>query len=170
MAAQKLFLGLVFLALMSCSWCLGPEKNIVFYMHDIVSKPNSTATVVAGVNGTSSNLLGFGTVLVIDDLLTEKPDRSSTVVGRAKGLYSNSDVKGATIFFGLSVVFENKEYNGSTLQIQGTDPFMQSSEKEVSVVGGIGKLRYARGYAIITLQSSSGLDGNIKFNTTFCIG
>ncbi|GLJ25194.1 hypothetical protein SUGI_0482030 [Cryptomeria japonica] len=115
---------------MSCSWCLGPEKNIVFYMHDIVSKPNSTATVVAGVKGTSSNLLGFGTVLVIDDLLTEKPDRSSTVV----------------------------------------DPFMQSSEKEVSVVGGTGKLRYARGYAIITLQSSSGLDGNIKFNTTFCIG
>ncbi|XP_057854488.1 dirigent protein 1 [Cryptomeria japonica] len=141
MAEQKLLLGLVFLALMSCSWCLGPEKNIVFYMHDIVSKPNSTATVVAGVKGTSSNLLGFGTVLVIDDLLTEKPDRSSTV-----------------------------EYNGSTLEIQGTDPFMQSSEKEVSVVGGTGKLRYARGYAIITLQSSSGLDGNIKFNTTFCIG
>ncbi|GLJ32153.1 hypothetical protein SUGI_0647320 [Cryptomeria japonica] len=133
-------------------------------MHDKVSKPKATAIVVAGTNGTSSNLLSFGTVLVIDDLLTEKPDRSSKVVGRAKGLYANSDVKGAFIYFGFSVVFKNKKYNGSTLEFQGTDPFRKTSGREVSVVGGTGKLRYARGYSIITLQSADGLDGNIKFN------
>ncbi|GLJ32152.1 hypothetical protein SUGI_0647310 [Cryptomeria japonica] len=171
MATQTVFLSLVFLALISSSWCIPHDsKNIVFYMHDTVSKPNPTAIIVSGVNGTSSNLLGFGTVLVIDDLLTEKPHRSSNIVGKAKGLYSNSDVEGGSIFMAFSLVFENKRYNGSTLEFQGTDRFFQTSPREITVVGGTGQFRYARGYAIISIQGIDGLDGIIKFNTTICVG
>ncbi|GLJ32155.1 hypothetical protein SUGI_0647380 [Cryptomeria japonica] len=112
-------------------------------------------------------LLNIGTVLVIDDLLTEEPDHSSTVVGRAKGIYEFSDVKGNAIHMVFSVVFENKKYNGSTLEIHGTDIFTRSSGSEVSVVGGTGKLRYARGYSNVTLHSAVGFDGILKFNIFF---
>ncbi|XP_057859213.2 dirigent protein 11-like [Cryptomeria japonica] len=137
-------------------------------MHDVVKKANPTAIVVAGVNGTSSELLNFGTVLVMDDLLTEGPSRFSSVVGRAKGLYASSDVKGYAIHMLFSVVFENKEYNGSTLEFHGTDLWTKSSGTEVSVVGGTGKLRYARGYSIVTLNADpDDYVGYVKFNTTF---
>ncbi|GLJ32154.1 hypothetical protein SUGI_0647370 [Cryptomeria japonica] len=167
MASQMLFFIVLSLAILSCSWGYQQEENIVFYMHDIVSKPNATAIVVAGVNGISSELLNIGTVLVIDDLLTEEPDHSSTVVGRAKGIYEFSDVKGNAVHMVFSVVFENKKYNGSTLEIHGTDIFTRSSGSEVSVVGGTGKLRYARGYSNVTLHSAVGFDGILKFNTFF---
>ncbi|XP_057859221.2 dirigent protein 1 [Cryptomeria japonica] len=124
--------------------------------------------VVAGVNGTSSELLSFGTVLVMDDLLTEGPSRFSSVVGRAKGMQAGSDVKGKAVHLVFSAVFENKKYNGSTLQFHGTDLWTKPSGREVSVVGGTGKLRYARGYSIVT-QNTDPDDyvGYIKFNTTF---
>ena len=41
-------------------------------------------------------------------------------------------------------MFTNKEYNGSTIQIQGSNN--NAPVTEVAVVGGTGKFGFARGY------------------------
>ncbi|GLJ32150.1 hypothetical protein SUGI_0647290 [Cryptomeria japonica] len=169
MASQMLYFIVLSLAILSCSWGYQQEENIVFYLRDIVSKPNATAIVVAGANGsTSIQNLDFGSVVVIDDFLTEMPGPSSTVVGRAKGFYAYSDVDANAVHMVFSLVFQNRKYNGSTLEFHGTlDILTRSSGSEVSVVGGTGKLRYARGYSILTFQSDIGLDSIVEFNTSF---
>ena len=65
----------------------------------------------------------------------------------------------------MSLVFTNKEYNSSTLEIQGVDRFYQKY-REVSVVLGTGIFRLARGMLFwrlfiwtypILMQSSGGM-------------
>lgn len=134
-------------------------------MHDTSTGSNITAITVAGVNGSSSDLLAFGTTLVTDDLLTEGVEPSSKFVGRAKGIYSYADLKGSSLTLALSAVFENEKFNGSTLQFQGVDPFF-SSPREVSVVGGTGKFRYARGYEAVYDARITGFNTIVAFNIT----
>ncbi|GLJ32151.1 hypothetical protein SUGI_0647300 [Cryptomeria japonica] len=127
MASQMLFFIVLSLAILSCSWGYQQEENIVFYLQDIVSKPNATAIVVAGANGsTYIDNLDFGSLVVVDDLLTEMPDPSSTVVGRAKGFYAYSDVDANAVHMVFSLVFQNKKYNGRTLEFHGTDILTRS--------------------------------------------
>ncbi|KAK6918845.1 Dirigent protein [Dillenia turbinata] len=117
-------------------------------MHDRESGDSITTVPIAGIPPVKKWFLGrFGTTFVIDDLLTETPDRSSPVVGRARGIYVNSAVAGTDIHFLFSVVFSNKEFNGSSLEIQGANEILRRF-REVSVVSGTGKFRFARGYAI----------------------
>ncbi|GLJ32160.1 hypothetical protein SUGI_0647450 [Cryptomeria japonica] len=157
------FLSLIVLVL-SFSSCLAfKEKKLVFYLHDILSGQNVTGVVVGGVKGLSSSPLNFGTVIVIDDLVTEGPKPSSKAIARAKGLYANSDLKGTNFDLQFSVVFENQKYNGSTLEIQGADRYLQK-KREVSVVGGTGHFRYARGYAIIETVLFEGVNAILKFS------
>ncbi|KAH9323266.1 hypothetical protein KI387_017905, partial [Taxus chinensis] len=144
-------IGLVFL-LVSSSYLVSKEEKMVIYAHDILSGPNATGIIVGGMGGISSNPLGFGTIFVIDDVLTTGPEMSSTVLGRAQGIYVNSEVKGTSLHLSFSIVFESGKYNGSTIQILGADPFYQK-ERELSVVGGTGMLKYARGNAILETVS-----------------
>lgn len=46
----------------------------------------------------------------------------------------------------ISIVFTNSKYNGSTLEVQGASRQIDNV-REVAVVAGTGKFRYARGYA-----------------------
>uniref|UniRef100_A0A5B7BXQ9 Dirigent protein n=1 Tax=Davidia involucrata TaxID=16924 RepID=A0A5B7BXQ9_DAVIN len=124
------------------------ETNMVFYMHDIETGTNATAIPVAGIPNKRWWILGFGTVYAVDEPLTEQYDQNSTQVGRAHGIYVNSALDGSDLHFLMSLVFTNKAFNGSTLEIQGADRFYQKY-REVSVVSGTGKFRLARGYAIL---------------------
>lgn len=47
-----------------------------------------------------------------------------------------------------SVIFTSREYDGSTLEIQGADRF-HHKYRDVSVISGTGKFRLARGYATL---------------------
>lgn len=124
------------------------QTNFVFYMHDLAtSRSNLTVNAVAGVPHKRWWILEFGTVFVSDDKLTEEYVWDSTEVGRAQGLYVNSQVDGKSLHLLLSLVFTNKEFNGSTLEIQGADKFIKY--REVSVVSGTGKFRLARGFATL---------------------
>ncbi|KAF3443631.1 hypothetical protein FNV43_RR13321 [Rhamnella rubrinervis] len=124
------------------------QTNFVFYMHDLATgRNNLTVNAVAGVPHKRWWILEFGTVFVCDDKLTEEYGWDSTEVGRAQGLYVNSQVDAKSVHLLVSLVFTNKEFNGSTLEIQGADKF--TKYREVSVVSGTGKFRLARGFATL---------------------
>nr|ABK25297.1 unknown [Picea sitchensis] len=143
---------------------------MVFYTHDNLSGNNVTAFSVAGLNGSSSSAGKFGTVVVMSDDVTKRPkineSDADNTVGRAQGIFVNTNlVTGLDTLLVFTVIFHDMEYGGSTLEIQGTDRFAYP-HREVAVVGGTGKFRFARGYAILTTELLSGTDSVIKFNTT----
>ncbi|TQD79323.1 hypothetical protein C1H46_035160 [Malus baccata] len=59
-------------------------------------------------------------------------------VGRAQGLTKTSGLDGRNALVLISIVFTNKEYNGSTLEIQGISKQFEEV-KELSVVSGTRK-------------------------------
>ncbi|XP_058103635.1 dirigent protein 1-like [Magnolia sinica] len=139
------------------------ETNMVFYLQDWVTGPNVTAVPVAGLK--NSTVLGFGTITVIDDAVTEGIERNSTQVGRAQGIYVNSALDGSDLHLAFSIVFTNEKYNGSTLEIQGADRW-PLTQREVSVVSGTGMFRFVRGYAVLETAYFSGFNAVIKWNVT----
>ncbi|XP_030544365.1 dirigent protein 1-like [Rhodamnia argentea] len=143
------------------------ETKLVFYMFDWETGLNITTVPVAGIPGNRWWILGFGTVFAIDDKLTESYDRNSNEVGRARGAYVNSAVDGSDLHLLMSVVFTNQEFNGSTLEIQGSDRFY-NKYREVSVVSGTGKFRFARGYAFLETLLLDQVNSNaiIRWNVT----
>ncbi|BBG99985.1 Disease resistance-responsive dirigent-like family protein [Prunus dulcis] len=122
------------------------ETHLSLFFHDIASGPNFTLIPVAGIAGKLWTFDQFGTAFVTDDPLTETPDRSAPIVGRGQGIYVTSGLDGRNTHVLISIVFTNKKYNGSTLEIQGTSKQFEKV-REVSVVSGTGQFRFARGYA-----------------------
>ncbi|OMO66421.1 Plant disease resistance response protein [Corchorus olitorius] len=131
------------------------ETKISAYIHDYFSvqyTPNATDFAVVGFPGKNWNFTKFGTLLVFDDLVTEGPKPTSATVGRLQGMYATTSFDGNYLSMFYSLVFTNKAYNGSTIQIQGTiDQF--ASVMEFSVTSGTGKFRFTNGYC--TLETLS---------------
>ena len=126
-----------------------PEKkaHLHFYMLDIVSGPNPTAIKVV-TNLVNGSLFTFGVITAVDDPLTEGPSPTSKLMGRAQGLYSHASLQGASLLFTLNFVFVEGKYNGSTLAVVGRDD-VSEAVRELPVVGGTGRFRLARGYALL---------------------
>nr|XP_048321570.1 dirigent protein 22-like [Ziziphus jujuba var. spinosa] len=127
---------------------LGREKlsHLHFFFHDIVSGKNPTAVRVAEGLMTNTSATGFGAVVMMDDPLTEGPDPSSKLVGRAQGIYASASQSEWGFLMVLNYVFVEGKYNGSTLSILGRNTVL-STVREMPVVGGSGLFRFARGYA-----------------------
>ena len=138
------------------------ETNIVFYMHDLVTGSNITAKMVAADPDKPWSAFNFGTVSVADDKLTEEYSWNSREIGRVRGTYFVSAVDGSDDNVILSLLFTTKEFNGSTLEVQGC--IFQN--KELSVVSGTGKFRMARGFAILDTAyfNASTLNSVLKWN------
>jgi hypothetical protein len=85
-----------------------------------------------------------------DNPLREGPDPSSRLIGRAQGVAVHASLDELTT---IDFVFcDYGQYSGSSLgryTVSGT-----TSER--SIVGGTGKLRFARGYMTSRLLSSAG--------------
>ncbi|BBG99983.1 hypothetical protein Prudu_009864 [Prunus dulcis] len=111
------------------------ETQLVLYFQDNVSAgPNATSLPVA--------------VYVTDDPLTAGPEPNSASIGRGQGIAVVAALNGRNALVLLSLVFTNQEYNGSTLELQGNSKQFEQVT-EVAVVSGIGKFRFARGYATL---------------------
>ncbi|CAH2049942.1 unnamed protein product [Thlaspi arvense] len=95
------------------------QTNLVFHVHENFSGHDTSATTVAGTNGPTSNILKFGTIAAVDDPVTEGPDPKSREIGRAQGLYINTQLDGKGLHLAFSVIFTGGEFKGSTLEIQG---------------------------------------------------
>ncbi|XP_021774404.1 dirigent protein 22-like [Chenopodium quinoa] len=117
-----------------------------FYFHDIPNGNNPTAVIIA--RPANQTTIGFGTLVMIDDPLTEGPELSSKLVGRAQGLYGESSQgKSGSLLMTITLSFTQGKYNGSSISILGRYRVAEPV-REMPIVGGTGVFRLARGYAL----------------------
>ncbi|KAH9323451.1 hypothetical protein KI387_018090, partial [Taxus chinensis] len=114
-----------------------------------------------GANGISSNISSFGSVFVIDNPITEGPQDTSKLLGRLQGVQVNSDRRGANFHMSATLIIEN----GDALEITGTIRSLFATRK-LSVVGGSGRFKYARGKALVNLVSFDGVLLTFKIRVT----
>ncbi|KAJ0969027.1 hypothetical protein J5N97_021904 [Dioscorea zingiberensis] len=121
---------------------IGKEKvtNLHFFYQETLKGDHPSAIVVATakdniVNNSSNQLSPFGTVLVIDDPLTEGPDPNSKVVGRAQGLAVSAGQEKLLFVFAMDFGFTSGEFNGSSLSVLSRNTVLET-ERELAVVGG----------------------------------
>ncbi|KAK1369060.1 Dirigent protein [Heracleum sosnowskyi] len=120
-----------------------------FYLHDTISGENPPSVPVAKASSTDSSPYAFGLVQVIDDPLTEGPDEESPLIGRAQGLFVSSSMKDEpSLLISMNLYFTEGEFTNSTLNIEGRSPILRPY-RELSVVGGSGLFRFARGLATV---------------------
>ncbi|KAK9931343.1 hypothetical protein M0R45_018620 [Rubus argutus] len=149
----------------------GHEPILELYMHDILGGSNPTARPILVCLATSMEEpacparrfqdsplgrgqtqlgpdglgLGFGTITVIDDILTTAPELGSQNVGKAQGVYVASSADGSTQMMAFIAMIEGGEY-GDTLNFYGVFK-IGSPMSHLSVTGGTGKFRSASGFA-----------------------
>ncbi|XP_071720165.1 dirigent protein 22-like [Rutidosis leptorrhynchoides] len=124
-----------------------------FFWHDKYSGPNPTAVNIIPppiTNKTNSN--GFGTVSMIDDALTDKPEPGSKLLGRAQGFYGIASQEEIGLLMAMNFVFSTGKYNGSTITIMGRNSVF-NKVREMPVIGGSGLFRFARGYVQASTHS-----------------
>nr|XP_023879061.1 dirigent protein 1-like [Quercus suber] len=146
---KNLFLVLVLANITYLAKATEPKKaTLSLYFHDAPDRCDSNVKVipVTRIAGKAWNVPKTGTVIVTEDLITKNSGQNSAEVGRAKGMYVTAGSNGLDSQVSISIEFTDEEYKGSTIEIQGiSNQFMPDAE--VSVVGGTGKFRFARGYA-----------------------
>ncbi|XP_061356489.1 pterocarpan synthase 1-like [Gastrolobium bilobum] len=140
---KLLFLSLFLITIMVSK---GQQNTMVFFLQDVATGPNATVTPVTGINGKVWSYNTFGTIFVIDDPVSLTTSLNSTPIGRVQGLLIASSLDGTNVNVVVSIVFNNFEYSGSTLEIQGISR-QGENYREVSVVSGTGRFRFARGFA-----------------------
>ncbi|KAJ0969700.1 hypothetical protein J5N97_022577 [Dioscorea zingiberensis] len=123
------------------------ETHLHFYLHDILTGTESSSVLVAQGPNTSNHPTAFGAVLVMDSMLTETPNRNSKLIGRAQGMYALSSQEDRSLVIVVNLVFLQGEFNGSSLAVLGRIP-LSSPVREMPVIGGTGRFRFARGYIL----------------------
>lgn len=155
--------------------CLHNKKlvKIRFYVHDVTGGPNATVQEVARAAVSSDYPSSFGTILVLDDVITAGPGLDSKELGKFQGIITSADMNVTAMANSLNVVFTSGEYKGSTLSIAGRNQILDR-ERHIAVVGGTSVFRFTRGYAVVRTYSSRVEDsvlyfvGEITVHTTFC--
>ncbi|KAJ1685919.1 hypothetical protein LUZ63_017309 [Rhynchospora breviuscula] len=140
----------------------GNTTHLHFYLHDTLSGPNPTAIPV--VQGSTrykgSGPFGFGTIIVIDDVLTEGPSLTTDAIGRAQGFYTMASLTGSELLLSINILLTEGEFNGSTVAVLGRDNLFDSV-RELPVIGGSGKFRMARGYTLFKTYSANASTGDV---------
>ncbi|WOL04485.1 hypothetical protein Cni_G13206 [Canna indica] len=131
---------------------VGDEKltHLHFYFHEIDAGPNSTVVMSVDLhkNGTT-----FGNIGIFDNTLRTGPEPSSALIGRAQGIGVHSALDDKTGLTTINLVFTAGEYKDSSLALLGL--FKVTGESDRSIVGGSGRFRLARGYALSKLVNST---------------
>ncbi|XP_066337420.1 dirigent protein 1-like [Miscanthus floridulus] len=135
--------------------------HLHFYMHDQYTGENPTAALIVPGRPSLSNSSAtttvssdgdpaprrFGDVAVMNNALTEGPERGSPRVGTAQGFTVRVADRGSVNALSMHLVMEAGEHAGSSLVVSGrvdTD----LAVRESVIVGGTGRFRGARGYAL----------------------
>ncbi|CAL4984544.1 unnamed protein product [Urochloa decumbens] len=130
------------------------RTHLHFYMHDEYTSANPTAALIVpgraplldeATSATSSRR--FGDIAVMNNALTEGPRRASPRVGTAQGFTVRVAERGSVNALSLHLVMEAGEFAGSSLVVNSrvdTD----LAVRESVIVGGTGKFRFARGFAL----------------------
>jgi len=120
------------------------------YWHDVFGGKSPTAIRIAQAASTNSSSTFFGAVVAIDDPLTTTSAvagsaKSKDEVGRAQGTYTFADQRTIGCLMNMNFVFTAGDYKGSGLTIYGRNEVL-TAVREMSIVGGTGQFRMARGY------------------------
>uniref|UniRef100_A0A0D9XQC6 Dirigent protein n=1 Tax=Leersia perrieri TaxID=77586 RepID=A0A0D9XQC6_9ORYZ len=138
--------------------------HLRFYMHDTVtasaSSPSTAALIVKGVAKLPNDPVNrFGDVYAIDDPLTEGPELSSALVGRARGFYMFASLTDGTLLLSATMEFTAGKLNGSSVSVLARDAILDEV-RELPVVGGTSGLRGATGYGLLRTQSYNPSNNN----------
>ncbi|KAJ1690677.1 hypothetical protein LUZ63_014832 [Rhynchospora breviuscula] len=150
----RILLSLLFLSLSPLlTSCNKDPVHLHFYVHML---PNKTEVLVAKSDiPVPGSFYNFGSVIVLDNLITEGPENTSYPLGKTQGVMSV--MNSLTVTWAANIVFTAGQYNGSSLAILGTDDITQPI-RELAIAGGSGYFRMAQGY--ITIKTYS-----VDFNT-----
>ncbi|VAI09439.1 unnamed protein product [Triticum turgidum subsp. durum] len=138
------------------------DTHLHFFMHDAYDGPRPTAALIVtgreplplpsddgatDQEATSSSPRRFGDIAVMNNALTEGPERGSARVGSAQGFTVRVAEHGAVNDLSLHLVMEAGEYGGSSLAVKGRVD-TGAAVRECIIVGGTGRFRFATGYAL----------------------
>ncbi|MED6203631.1 hypothetical protein PIB30_001329 [Stylosanthes scabra] len=145
--------------------------NLHFFLFDTISGKHPTAVEISRPKKPvgAENATPFGHVYAIDDPLREGPHENSTVIGNARGLYlSSSQGEDLTLLRAVDFAFTTGEFNGSSFSVLTRNPVYEPHNRELAVVGGRGKFRLARGFALLNTYYISAKTGDaiIEYNVT----
>ncbi|XP_073015001.1 dirigent protein 22-like [Primulina eburnea] len=149
---------------------LVPKTEIIqVYVQDVLGGPGQTVYEIARSNISSETSFGvFGQLFMSDDLLTAGPDPSSQPLGRAQGLVGFSDLNELVVYVSANFYFRGGPYDGSTISVFGRNP-IQNAARELSIVGGTGVFRLARGIAVSTTYMDFNATGYAIFRYTLYV-
>ncbi|GMI88092.1 hypothetical protein like AT2G21110 [Hibiscus trionum] len=140
--------------------------NLHFFLHESLGGQNTTGLVIAQANITSNNsTMPFGTLYAVDDLLQTGPEPNSEVVGNAQGLAVVAGINSMTSVMYFDFGFTTGEFNGSSISLFSRNPLVMA-EREISVVGGKGKFRMAKGFALLNPYVLNATAVIIEYNVT----
>ncbi|GJZ16982.1 dirigent protein 22-like protein [Tanacetum coccineum] len=114
-----------------------------FFFHDIHSGKSPSAIKIAGTPDSSL----FGDTYMMDNALTEGQEASTKMVGKAQGMYAFAAKNEPALLMVLNYEFSEGQFNGSSISVLGRNPVM-ADVREMPIVGGSGRFRYASGYAL----------------------
>ncbi|PKA48927.1 Disease resistance response protein 206 [Apostasia shenzhenica] len=170
LSVSFLFLGAILSAVFlpefsTASFPAEKKTHLHFFLQEQFNPPNSTVVKVApgaaGGGGDAASLAAFGNVFIIDDYLTDGPDPSSRLLGRVQGLSAAASISGSDFLLVANFAFtESGPWSGSSLAVLARNP-LPEAVRELPVVGGTGKFRLARGYAIFRTVSINSAAGHI---------
>ncbi|KAF8019837.1 hypothetical protein BT93_G0511 [Corymbia citriodora subsp. variegata] len=132
------------------------QKNLTrfhVYAQDKNTAPNATIVNVAQASTTNQSATSFGLVKVADDPLTEGPEMSSKNLGRLQGMVTSASQSEVAVLMSINFVFTEGKYNGSSLTVVGRNELFLEV-RELSIVGGTGLFRLARGYVLTSTYSA----------------
>ncbi|RLM69689.1 uncharacterized protein C2845_PM17G14630 [Panicum miliaceum] len=126
------------------------ELKMTLYNKEVYAGPD--------INGlrTTTGIQTMGTTWVFSWPVTDGPGPSAKIVGHLQGAgVQVANTPNYVWHYSLGLVFRDKRFNGSTLQISGTSQI----NGEWSIVGGTGELTMARGTVKRTEISYTGNTG-----------
>lgn len=144
-------------------WNKEKFTHLRLFWHDILSGTSPTAVQVVPPVANSST--AFGLMNMIDDPLTEGPELSSKMLGRAQGFYAAASQQEVGLLMAMNFAFIKGKYNGSTFTVLGRNTVF-SKVREMPVIGGTGVFRFARGYVqakTYKFDQNSG-DATVEYN------
>ncbi|PPD73414.1 hypothetical protein GOBAR_DD29662 [Gossypium barbadense] len=115
------------------------RSHLHFYFHDVISGKKPSAVKIAGPPNSSA--YGFGATMMMDDALTEGPEISSKLVGRAQGMYALAAQEDVSLLMVMNLAFIEGTYNGSSISVVGRNPVFDDV-REMPIVGGSGVFRF----------------------------
>ncbi|XWS62667.1 hypothetical protein CRYUN_Cryun06bG0030500 [Craigia yunnanensis] len=151
--------------------CVPKEKkvtNLHFFFHGTIGGKNSTAVTVARAIITSndnSSPAPSNSIVVDNAPLTIGPESTSEIIGNAQGLEVFADRDKTTLVLYLDFGFTKGDLNGSSISVFSRNPVTEK-ERELAVVGGRGKFRMAKGFALLKTRSLDNITLIVEYNVT----